>query len=81
MKVSSLKNYAEQFLIDHGDGEVKILWEQGLFDEGFDAKCYEVPTDCRAVPDWPLPGTSLMMVDESPAIDFVLLYGEKQSVI
>ena len=36
MKVSELKNAAEQFLISHGDGEVKIIWEIGCFEEGYD---------------------------------------------
>jgi len=78
MKVSELKNACEEFLLEHGDEEVKLLWEQGVIDEGFDAKYYEIPTDIRAVADWPLPGKSILVKNEGSEMgfDFVIMYGE-----
>ena len=78
MKVSQLKLACEEFLLEHGDQEVKLLWEQGAIDEGFDPKYYEHPTDIRAVADWPLPGRSIITKNESSEmnVDFVIMYGE-----
>jgi hypothetical protein len=78
MKVSQLKLACEEFLLEHGDQDVKLLWEQGTIDEGFDSKYYEIPTDIRAVSDWPLPGKSIIVKNEGSemSIDFVIMYGE-----
>jgi len=78
MKVSQLKLACEEFLLEHGDQEVKLLWEQGAIDEGFDSKRYEHPTDIRAVADWPLPGKSIITKNEGSEmnVDFVIMYGE-----
>ena len=83
MKVSELIRAAEDFLLDNGgDGEVKLLWEKGVFDEGFNAAYYEAPTDIRAVADWPLPGKSLVTKNEDAEIkkDFVIMYGEHEGI-
>lgn len=82
MKVSELKLACEEFLLEHGDQEVKVLREQGIIDEGFDRKCYELPTDVRAIPDWPLPGKSLITKNEGSemSIDFVIMYGEYEGI-
>ena len=78
MKVSQLKLSCEEFLLEHGDQEVKLLWEQGTIDEGFDSKYYELPTDIRAVADWPLPGKSIITKNEGSEMTthFVIMYGE-----
>lgn len=78
MKVSQLKLACEEFLLEHGDQDVKLLWEQGTIDEGFDPKYYEIPTDIRAISDWPLPGKSIIVKNEGSdmPIDFVIMYGE-----
>ena len=76
MKVSQLKTAAEQFLISHGDGEVKIVWEVGCFEEGYNAEYEEEVHDARVVPDWPLPGCSLVFPGEEIEQKFVLFYGE-----
>ena len=82
MKVSQLKLACEEFLLEHGDQEVKLLWEQGAIDEGFDPKYYELPTDIRAVADWPLPGKSIIIKNEGSemSVDFVIMYGEYMSL-
>ena len=82
MKVSQLKLACEEFLLEHGDQEVKLLWEQGAIDEGFDSKYYELPTDIRAVADWPLPGKSIITKNEGSEMttDFVIMYGEYMSL-
>jgi hypothetical protein len=74
MKVSQLKLACEEFLLEHGDQDVKLLWEQGAIDEGFDPKYYEL----RAVADWPLPGKSVITKNEGSEmnVDFVIMYGE-----
>ena len=78
MKVSQLKLACEEFILEHGDQDVKLLWEQGAIDEGFNAKSYELPTDIRAVADWPLPGKSVITKNEGSEmnVDFVIMYGE-----
>jgi hypothetical protein len=76
MKVSQLKNAAEQFLISHGDGEVKLVWELGCFEEGYNPDYEEPINDVRVVPDWPLPGCSLVFPNEEIEQKFVLFYGD-----
>jgi hypothetical protein len=82
MKVSELKLACEEFLLEHGDEEVKLLWEEGTLTEGFDPKYYENPTDIRAVADWPLPGKSLVTKNEGAEMNvlFVIMYGEYQNI-
>jgi len=76
MKVSQLKNAAEQFMILHGDGEVQLCWEEGCFLEGYSSDHLEPINDARIVPDWPLPGCSLLFPHEEIEQKFVLFYGE-----
>lgn len=78
MKVSELKLACELFLLHHPDTEVKMIWEQGVFDEGYDPECLEEVTDARAVPDWPLPGQSLVFSNEEASMMFVMLYGNEE---
>jgi hypothetical protein len=82
MKVSQLKLACEEFLLEHGDQEVKLLWEQGVIDDGFNFKYYELPTDIRAIADWPLPGKSIVTKNEGSemTVDFVIMYGEYMSI-
>lgn len=82
MKVSELKLAAEEFLLEHGDQEVKLLWEEGVINEGFDPQYYELPTDVRVVADWPLPGKSMITKNEGSemSFDFVIMYGEKECI-
>jgi len=82
MKVSELKLACEEFLLEHGDEEVKLLWEEGALTEGFDPKYYENPTDVRAVADWPLPGKSLVTKNEGAEMSmlFVIMYGEYENI-
>ncbi len=82
MKVSQLKLACEEFLLEHGDQEVKLYWEEGALTEGFDSKYYENPTDIRAVADWPLPGKSLITKNESAEMSmlFVIMYGEYENI-
>jgi hypothetical protein len=82
MKVSELKLACEEFLLEHGDEEVKLLWEEGALTEGFDPKYYENPTDIRAVADWPLPGKSLVTKNEGAEMSmlFVIMYGEYENI-
>lgn len=81
MKVSELKRAAEEFLLENGDQEVKLLWEAGVFTEGFDARRYDDPTDVRSVADWPLPGKSILFQNESSEMSnvFVIMYGESET--
>ena len=81
MKVSELKLAAEEFLLENGDQEVKLLWEAGVFSEGFDDRQYEEPTDVRTIADWPLPGKSLLYKNESSEMGnvFVIMYGESEA--
>ena len=76
MKVSQLKLACEEFLLVHGDTEVKILWEEGVISEKYDPDCLEEPTDVRVINDWPLPGDSLITKNENPDKMFVIMYGE-----
>jgi len=76
MKVSQLKNAAEQFMILHGDGEVQLCWEEGCFMEGYSSDHLEPVNDARIVPDWPLPGCSLLFPHEEIEQKLVLFYGE-----
>lgn len=78
MKVSELKLAAEEFLLENGDQEVRLLWEEGVMLEGFDGNNYEHPTDVRSIPDWPLPGKSVLFKSETLDIanHFVIMYGE-----
>jgi hypothetical protein len=76
MKVSELKIACEEFLLVHGDTEVKILWEEGVISENYDPECLEEPTDVRVINDWPLPGDSLITKNENPNKMFVIMYGE-----
>lgn len=76
MKVSQLKNAAEQFMILHGDGEVELCWEEGCFLEGYSNDHLEPVNDARIVPDWPLPGCSLLFPNEEIEQKFILFYGE-----
>ena len=78
MKVSQLKNATEQFLISHGDAEVMLCWEEGVFLEGYDPEHEEPVNDARVVPDWPLPGCSLIYPHEEMAQKFVLFYGDNE---
>jgi hypothetical protein len=76
MKVSELKLACEEFLLVHGDTEVKILWEEGVISENYDPEYLEEPTDVRVINDWPLPGDSLITKNENPDKMFVIMYGE-----
>lgn len=78
MKVSQLKFACEEFLLEHPDTEVKLLWEEGVLTENYDPNCLEEPTDVRAINDWPLPGDSLIVKSETPSKMFVIMYGEYQ---
>lgn len=78
MKVSQLKFACEEFLLEHPDTEVKLLWEEGVLTENYDPNCLEEPTDVRAINDWPLPGDSLLVTNEMPSKMFVIMYGEYQ---
>ena len=78
MKVSALKLACEEFLLLHGDTEVKILWEEGVISEKYDPEFLEEPTDVRVINDWPLPGDSLITKNENPDKMFVIMYGEYQ---
>jgi hypothetical protein len=76
MKVSELKLACEDFLLEHADTEVKLLWEEGVISENYDPECLEDPTDVRVINDWPLPGDSIITKNESPSKMFVIMYGE-----
>jgi len=76
MKVSELKLACKDFLLEHADTEVKLLWEEGVISENYDPECLEDPTDVRVINDWPLPGDSLITKNESPSKMFVIMYGE-----
>ena len=76
ISVSQLIEAGQAFIKQHGDGEVKLLWEQGVLDENYDPNCLEQPTDIRTVNDWPLPGESLVNKAETPEKMFVIMYGE-----
>ena len=76
MKVSELKLACEDFLLEHADTEVKLLWEEGVISENYDPEFLEDPTDVRVNNDWPLPGDSLITKNESPSKMFVIMYGE-----
>ena len=78
MKVSQLKLACEEFLLEHPDNEVKILWEEGVISENYDPEFLEEPTDVRVINDWPLPGDSLINKAENPEKMFVIMYGEYQ---
>lgn len=78
MKVSQLKFACEEFLLEHADTEVKLLWEEGVFTENYNPNCLEEPTDVRVINDWPLPGDSLLVTNEMPSKMFVIMYGEYQ---
>ena len=78
--VSQLVAAGQSFIEQHGDGEVKLLWEQGVLDENYDPQCLEQPTDIRAISDWPLPGESLVNKAEKPDKMFVILYGEYERI-
>lgn len=80
INVSQLVAAGQSFIEQHGDGEVKLLWEQGVFDENYDPQCLERPTDIRAISDWPLPGESLVNKAETPDKMFVILYGEYERI-
>jgi hypothetical protein len=76
MKVSQLKLACEEFLVEHPDTEVNVLWEEGVFSDNYDAKHLEETTDVRVINDWPLPGDSLITKNEDPRKMFVIMYGE-----
>jgi len=78
MKVSELNKATELFLLENGDADVVLLNEHLVFDEGFNSKLYEHPTDIRKVSDWPLPGISLMFPNEGAEMSsfFVVMYGD-----
>lgn len=76
MKVSQLKEACEVFISAHGDGDVLLCWEEDVLAEGFQRKLSEIPTDARIVPDWPLPGKSILFPHEDPDHNLVLLYGK-----
>ena len=78
MKVSQLKLSCEEFLLEHADTEVKILWEEGVLTENYSPEFIEDPTDVRIISDWPLPGESLVNKAENPEKMFVIMYGEYQ---
>ena len=78
MKVSQLKLACEEFLLEHPDTEVKILWEEGVLSENYSPEFLEDPTDVRIISDWPLPGESLVNKAENPEKMFVIMYGEYQ---
>lgn len=78
MKVSQLKFACEEFLLEHADTEVKLLWEEGVFTENYNPNFLEEPTDVRVINDWPLPGDSLLVTNEMPSKMFVIMYGEYQ---
>lgn len=78
MKVSQLKTAAEQFMILHGDGEIQLCWEEGCFIEGYHSEHLEPVNDARIVPDWPLPGCSLIYQNEEIEQKFILFYGRER---
>jgi hypothetical protein len=78
MKVSQLKLACEEFLLEHADTEVKILWEEGVLTENYSPEFLEDPTDVRIISDWPLPGESIVNKAENPEKMFVIMYGEYQ---
>ena len=78
MKVSQLKLSCEEFLLEHADTEVKILWEEGVLTENYSPEFLEDTTDVRIISDWPLPGESLVNKAENPEKMFVIMYGEYQ---
>ncbi len=78
MKVSELKAACSEFLLEHSDTEVKLLWEEGVLSDNYNPDCLEEPTDVRVISDWPLPGDSLITKNENPGKMFVIMYGEYQ---
>ena len=78
MKVSQLKLACEEFLLEHADTEVKILWEEGVLSENYSPEFLEDPTDVRIISVWPLPGESIVNKAENPEKMFVIMYGEYQ---
>jgi hypothetical protein len=79
MKVSELKNYLAEFLVQNEDCEVKLFCESVVYDDVFDQGACEVITDLRAVSDWPLPGESLVTDGENPGKLLVMFYDNPDS--
>jgi hypothetical protein len=65
MKLSELRQALREadLAIRDEDPEVVLCFEPGAMEEGFSWDCTEGISDVRVAPQWPLPGTS-MLVDE-----------------
>ena len=79
MRVSELNKAAELFLLENGDADVRLLYEEAVFEDGFEPEIMEVVTDIRKVDDWPLPGRSLLFPNEGSEMGcfFVLMYANQ----
>lgn len=82
MKASKLVQILNNAISNYGDINVVLSWEEGVITEGFDPKFLDHINDIRVMPDWPLPGTSLLdevQKAEAPEHVIVLLYGDDSS--
>ena len=75
MKLSELLQFLNKAQASAGpDTEVILCFEEGAMEEGYDEKCTEGISDIRLVPDWPLPGTSLVTYEGTKPQKLVIFY-------
>jgi hypothetical protein len=79
MKLSQLikaLTYGQESIY-HGssaDPEVVLCFEPGAMEEGFNWASTEGISDVRMAPEWPLPGTSLTVVENEKPSKVIIFY-------
>ena len=56
------------------DPEVVLCFEPGALEDGFEWKSTEGISDVRVVPEWPLPGTSVLVEEHEKPSKVIIFY-------
>lgn len=56
------------------DPDVALCFEPGALEDGFEWKNTEGISDVRVVPEWPLPGTSVLVEEHEKPSKVIIFY-------
>ena len=76
MKLSELISALQKAYVSapNEDPEVALCFEPGALEDGFEWKSTEGISDVRVVPEWPLPGTSVLVEEHEKPSKVIIFY-------
>jgi len=76
MKLSELISALQKAYVSapNDDPEVVLCFEPGALEDGFEWKSTEGIADVRVVPEWPLPGTSVLVEEHEKPSKVIIFY-------